>query len=135
MSDRTSGPTVVLADDEPNIRETLAFILEMEGYAVTQARDGEEALERVREVRPMVLLLDAMMPRRNGFDVCRTIKADPALAGTVVIMVTALGQRTDRERALAAGADHYVAKPFDENHLLDLVRSATTEASSRRLSC
>jgi len=119
-----AAPVVVLADDEPNIRETLAFMLEMEGFDVVQARDGEEALERVREHRPRVLLLDAMMPRRDGFDVCRTIKGEPDLAGTVVVMVTALGQRTDRERALEAGADHYIAKPFDENKLLDLLRRA-----------
>lgn len=119
------APAVVLADDEPNIRETLAFMLEMEGFEVIQARDGDEALAKVREHRPGVLLLDAMMPRRDGFEVCRIIKTDPDLAGTVVVMVTALGQRTDRERALEAGADHYVAKPFDENQLLDLVRSAT----------
>lgn len=120
----TDAPVVVLADDEPSIRETLAFILEMEGYVVVQARDGEEALAQVQAVRPHVLLLDAMMPRRDGFDVCRTIKSDAGLAATVVIMVTALGQRTDRERALEAGADHYLAKPFDEARLLELLRAA-----------
>ncbi len=118
-------PLVLLVDDEPSLRETLSFLLEMEGFRVLTAADGEEGLEKIRALRPSVVLLDAMMPRRDGFDVCRTVKADPALAGVRVVMLTALGQKADQERGLAAGADFYVAKPFDEDELLALLRLLT----------
>jgi CheY-like chemotaxis protein len=119
-------PLILLVDDEPNIRETVSFILEMEGFRVVTAQDGEEAIAQVRRLQPPVVLLDAMLPRRDGFDVCRTIKTDPALAGTKVVMLTALGQRTDQDRALAAGADYYVTKPFDEEELLALLAKLTS---------
>ena len=118
-------PLVLVVDDEPNIRETLSFILEMEGFGVATAEDGEQALAQVAALRPPVVVLDAMMPRRDGFDVCRTIKADPGLAGVHVVMLTAMGQKADRERALAAGADHFITKPFDEDELLALLRRLT----------
>jgi CheY-like chemotaxis protein len=120
-----SGALVLIADDEPSIRETVGFILEMEGFRVAMAEDGEQALEQVRLLRPPVLLLDAMMPRRDGFDVCRAIKGDAELAGTHVVMLTAMGQQRDRERAFAAGADYFVTKPFDETELLSLLRRLT----------
>jgi CheY-like chemotaxis protein len=120
-----SGALVLIVDDEPSIRETVGFILEMEGFQVAMAEDGEQGLEAIRRLRPPVVLLDAMMPRRDGYDVCRTIKDDPALAATHVVMLTAMGQKRDRDRALAAGADHFVTKPFDENELLLLLRRLT----------
>ncbi len=115
-------PLVLLVDDEPNIRETVGFILEMEGFKVATASDGTEAIDEARRLRPPVVLLDAMLPHRDGFDVCRTIKADPALAATRVVMLTALGQKADQDRAMAAGADFYLTKPFDEEDLLALLR-------------
>ncbi len=118
-------PLILLVDDEPNIRETVSFILEMEGFRVVTAHDGEEAITQVRRLQPPVVLLDAMLPRRDGFDVCRTIKSDPALAGTKVVMLTALGQKSDQERAMRAGADFYVTKPFDEEELLALLARLT----------
>lgn len=118
-------PLVLVVDDEPNILETISFVLEMEGFRVATAEDGEEALAQIAALRPPVVVLDAMMPRRDGFDVCRTIKADPGLAGVHVVMLTAMGQKADRERALAAGADHFMTKPFDEEELLALLRRLT----------
>jgi len=118
-------PLVLVVDDEPNILETISFVLEMEGFRVATAEDGEEALAQIAALRPPVVVLDAMMPRRDGFDVCRTIKADPVLAGVHVVMLTAMGQKADRERALAAGADHFMTKPFDEEELLALLRRLT----------
>jgi CheY-like chemotaxis protein len=120
-----ADPLVLVVDDEPNIVETLSFVLEMEGFRVATAEDGEQALAQVAALRPPVVVLDAMMPRRDGFDVCRTIKTDPGLAGTHVVMLTAMGQKADRERALAAGADHFMTKPFDEEELLALLRRLT----------
>lgn len=120
-----ASPLILLVDDEPSIRETLSFILEMEGFRVETACDGEEGLEKIRALVPPVVLLDAMMPRRDGFDVCRTVKADPRLAGVKVVMLTALGQKTDQEKGVAAGADFYLTKPFDEDELLALLRRLT----------
>jgi CheY-like chemotaxis protein len=118
-------PLILLVDDEPSIRETVSFILEMEGYQVVTAENGDEALEQIRRLQPPVVLLDAMMPRRDGFDVCRTVKSDPTLAATKIVMLTALGQKTDQERAMVAGADFYVTKPFDEEDLLALLARLT----------
>jgi DNA-binding response OmpR family regulator len=118
-------PLVLIVDDEPNIRETVSFILEMEGFTTLTAEDGEQAVEAISRLRPPVVLLDAMLPKRDGFEVCRTVKADPELAGVRVVMLTALGQKTDREKALAAGADYYLTKPFDEEELLALLRRLT----------
>jgi CheY-like chemotaxis protein len=118
-------PLILLVDDEPSIRETVSFILEMEGYRVVTAANGDEALEQIRRLQPPVVLLDAMMPRRDGFDVCRTVKMDPQLAATKIVMLTALGQKTDQERAMVAGADYYVTKPFDEVELLALLAKLT----------
>lgn len=119
---RSARPLVLLVDDEPNIRETLSFILEMEGFEVATAEDGRAGLDLARRLCPPVMLLDAMLPQLDGFSVCRQLKADSATAATRVIMLTALGQRTDRERAFAAGADYYLSKPFDEDELLALLR-------------
>ena len=118
-------PLILLVDDEPSIRETVSFILDMEGYQVVTAENGDEALEQIRRLKPPVVLLDAMMPRRDGFDVCRTVKSDPTLAATKIVMLTALGQKTDQERAMVAGADFYVTKPFDEEDLLALLARLT----------
>lgn len=118
-------PLILLVDDEPSIRETVSFILEMEGYQVITAENGDEALEQIHRLQPPVVLLDAMMPRRDGFDVCRTVKSDPTLGATKIVMLTALGQKADQEKAMVAGADFYVTKPFDEEDLLALLARLT----------
>ena len=128
-----NGALVLIVDDEPNIRETISFILEMEGFAVATADDGEQGLEAVRRLRPPVVLLDAMMPKRDGYDVCRSIKSDPELAATHVVMLTAMGQKRDRDRAHDAGADHFVTKPFDEGELLALLGGLTAPQLQLRL--
>lgn len=122
---KMARPHVLLVDDEPSIRETISFILEMEGFRVSTAEDGEQALAAVRAEHPAVVLLDAMMPKIDGYEVCRIIKAAPEFAATRVIMLTALGQRSDRERGVAAGADYFLTKPFDEEDLLALLRRLT----------
>lgn len=116
------GALVLVADDEPNIRETISFILEMEGFRVVLAEDGVSAWEKITALRPQVVLLDAMMPKLDGFSVCEKVRSEASLADVRVVMVTALGQRADRERALASGADRYVPKPFDEEELLRTLR-------------
>ena len=120
-------PTVLIADDEQHIRlliEQTLEELEDEGVELQTASDGETALDVVRNQRPGLVFLDVMMPKLNGFEVCRAIKGDPSLAGTTVVMLTAKGQAYDREQGLAAGADRYLTKPFDPDELLDIAREA-----------
>jgi len=120
-------PTVLIADDEQHIRlliEQTLEELEDAGVELQTASDGETALDMVRNQRPGLVFLDVMMPKLNGFEVCRAIKGDVALAGTTVVMLTAKGQAYDREEGLASGADRYLTKPFDPDELLDVARAA-----------
>jgi two-component system, OmpR family, alkaline phosphatase synthesis response regulator PhoP len=103
---------ILIADDNENIRAALTYLLEDEGYMLFLARDGAEALRKVREVSPDILFLDIIMPEINGYDVCRTIKNDPDLMKTYIIMLTAKGQVDEQERGKDIGADEYVVKPF-----------------------
>ena len=112
--------TVLIVDDEPHIRMLLEQSLEEledDGVVLLSAADGEEALETIRRERPDLVFLDVMMPRRNGFDVCATVKADPELATVTIVLLTAKGQEADRARGEAAGADLYLTKPFDPDDL------------------
>jgi DNA-binding response OmpR family regulator len=114
--------SVVLVDDEPNIRETVAFILEAEGLKVGTACDGLEGLAVVREQRPKVVLLDVMMPGMDGYELCRSIRSDADLRDAYVLILTARGQKADELRALEAGADLYLSKPFDDEVVLAVIR-------------
>jgi len=120
-------PSVLIVDDEQHIRlliEQTLEELEDEGVDLFTAGDGEAALELVRAQRPELVFLDVMMPKKNGFEACRAIKDDPALAGTFVVLLTAKGQAFDREQGIDAGADLYLTKPFDPDELLRRARSA-----------
>lgn len=112
---------VVVVDDEQNIRETLAYILEAEGIEVETSADGVEGLEAVKRCKPKVVLLDVMMPRMDGYEVCRQIRSASDLAEVFVIIVTARGQRSDEVMALNVGANLYVAKPFDDAIVLEVI--------------
>ena len=118
--------TVVVVDDSPSVRETIAFILEYEGYDVHSAANGEEGLALAAELGPRVVLTDAMMPGMDGFELCSALKARPENSGLCVIMLTSMGQKIDRERADQAGVDHFVTKPFDEDEILALLETAFT---------
>ena len=119
-----SGRRILVVDDEPSILLSLAFVLKRAGFEVDEACNGEEALETARRSPPELVFLDVMMPKRNGFDVCRTIKQELGLSGTYVVMLTAKGQAYDRQQGLEAGADEYVTKPFDPDELLATARRA-----------
>jgi DNA-binding response OmpR family regulator len=114
---------VLIVEDEPHIVLALEFLLGRAGYETATAADGEEGLELVRRLRPDVVLLDIMMPRRNGYEVCRAIKADPALRETAVIMLSAKGQEVEVLRGLEFGASAYVTKPFGNAEILEAVRA------------
>lgn len=118
------GKKIILAvDDEPNILMSIEFILDMEGYEVHTARDGDEALEVAERVRPDLILLDINMPRKDGYEVCRILRERREMAGTKVIMLTAKGQPLERKKGLEVGADEYVTKPFSAEDLLEKIRS------------
>ena len=119
-------PAVLIVDDEHHIRlliEQTLEELEDDDVELLTAADGEEALDVVRNHRPALVFLDVMMPKRNGYEVCRTIKQDWGMADTTVILLTAKGQADDRSEGLAAGADDYITKPFDPDDLLARARS------------
>lgn len=103
------------------IQQLIEVNLELEGYEVVKASDGEEALDRVVSDRPDLLILDVMMPKLNGKDVCRRLKGDPKTAKLPIIFLSAKAQELDVEAGLDLGADAYVTKPFDPSDLLDTV--------------
>ena len=109
---------ILVVDDTPQNLKLLADMLEAQGYAVAAAAGGEAALERIRESVPDLVLLDIMMPRKNGYQVCRSIKEDETLRTLPVLMLSAKSQPSDRFWAKRVGADGFVAKPFDPADLL-----------------
>jgi len=109
---------ILIADDNDNIREALTSILEDEGHSLFIAKDGAEALRKARELSPDILILDIMMPKISGYDVCRTIKNDPNLKKTFVIMLSAKGQANEQEHGKEVGADEYIVKPFSPGDIL-----------------
>lgn len=114
--------SVLVVDDEPNIVLSLEFLMKHAGYDVRVARDGEEALEAITQAMPDLVILDVMMPKRDGYDVCQTIRANPDWAGIRILMLTAKGREVEREKGLALGADDYVTKPFSTRDVMDKAR-------------
>ena len=119
---------VLIAEDEPNILISLEFLLRQSNYEVRAARDGEEALRLVESFSPDLVLLDVMMPARNGFEVCEKIRDNPAWRGIKIVMLTAKGRAAEIEKGLALGADAYLSKPFSTKALLGQVRELLGEA-------
>lgn len=109
---------ILIADDEPNIVISLEFLMKKEGFQVAVANDGEEALAKVDSFHPDLLLLDVMMPKKSGFEVCEALRADPARAGLRIIMLTAKGRQAEMAKGLAIGADAYITKPFSTKELV-----------------
>ena len=113
---------ILIVDDEPNIVLSLEFLMEQSGFEVAVARDGEEALAQMASFRPDLVLLDVMLPRLNGYQVCQQIRATPAWAQVKVLMLSAKGRELEVNKGLALGADGYVTKPFSTRDLIDQVR-------------
>ncbi|MBK8639194.1 MAG: response regulator [Chromatiaceae bacterium] len=118
---------VLIVDDEPNIVISLEFLMKREGFAVAVARDGEEGLAAIRAGRPDLVVLDVMMPRRNGYEVLAAVRADPSLAGVRILMLTAKGRPAESEKGLELGADAYMPKPFSTRELVDKAKSLLAE--------
>lgn len=114
---------VLIADDEPNIVISLEFLMKKEGFEVAVAGDGEAALQKAAEFAPDLILLDVMMPKKSGYEVCEALRADPAQAGVKIIMLTAKGRETEVTKGLALGADAYVTKPFSTKDLVIRIKT------------
>jgi signal transduction histidine kinase/CheY-like chemotaxis protein len=112
---------ILIADDEPNILISLEYLMKRQGYEVFVARDGQEALDLLRAHLPRLVLLDVMMPRKSGFEVCQELRADEAIKDTLVLMLTAKGRDTDVAKGLGVGADAYMTKPFSTKELVQKV--------------
>ncbi len=110
--------SVLVVDDEPNIVLSLEFIMKQAGFEVRVARDGDEALGAIEASPPDLVLLDVMMPKRDGYDVCQTIRANPAWKAIHIIMLTAKGRDIEREKGMALGADDYITKPFSTREVI-----------------
>jgi DNA-binding response OmpR family regulator len=119
--------TVLLAEDEPNIVESLTFLLKRAGFKIKVASDGRQALDTALEKQPAVLVLDLMLPELDGYEVLRRLRADPKGEKLPVLMLTAKGQRIDRETALECGADLFMTKPFSNAE----ITAAVIELASR----
>ena len=113
---------VLIAEDDPNIVESLSFVLSRDGFEVSAALDGEEALRRMRNDPPDLMILDVMLPKRNGFEILKLLKSDPALRAIPVIVLTAKGQPQDRRMAEALGVEDFMTKPFSNTDVVHAVR-------------
>jgi two-component system, OmpR family, alkaline phosphatase synthesis response regulator PhoP len=119
-------PKILIVDDEAHIRALLEQTLEdleEEGVELLMADNGADAVAIIAEERPDVVFLDVMMPKMNGYDVCRAVRADLGMPDVRIVMLTAKGQEADRERGEEVGVDRYATKPFDPDELRDLARS------------
>ena len=114
---------ILIVDDEPNIVISLEFLMKKEGFAVAVAADGDEALSKVAEFASDLVLLDVMMPKKSGFEVCEALRADPANTALQIVMLTAKGRDTEVAKGLAIGANAYVTKPFSTKELVARVKS------------
>jgi DNA-binding response OmpR family regulator len=122
-----SKKRILIVDDDAFIRRPLEFILREEGFAPVTAVNGEDGLAKLEGELPDLIVLDVMMPGMDGFTVCRRVRTDPRFASIPVILLTAKGQESDRERGFAAGATEFMSKPYSPSELLRRVREILSE--------
>ncbi|MBU1162964.1 MAG: response regulator [Proteobacteria bacterium] len=119
---------ILIVDDEEKVRKLVEITLSIGKVEILQASSGEEGLKIARETRPDIILLDVMMPGRfDGFDVCKLLKEDPVTRDIYIIMLTAKGQKADKEKGLAPGADDYFVKPFSRMELMEKIEKILAE--------
>ncbi|MBV2120300.1 MAG: response regulator [Candidatus Thiodiazotropha sp. (ex Ctena orbiculata)] len=124
------GGEILVVDDEPNIVLSLEFLMKKAGYNVITANNGFDALNSIKQLRPDLVLLDVMMPRMDGYEVCQAVRSDPELSSVRIIMLTARGRDIERDKGMALGADDYVTKPFATQELVEKVNSLLDRSSS-----
>jgi two-component system, OmpR family, alkaline phosphatase synthesis response regulator PhoP len=114
---------ILIADDEPDILEILRYNLLKEGYEVTTAKDGDEAIAKAKQANPDLVILDIMMPRKNGVEVCEILRAQPQFKNTLILFLTALSDEATQIKGLTTGADDYVSKPISPQVFLSKVKA------------
>lgn len=119
----SKGKTILIADDEPDILEIVSYNLRNEGYTIHTAADGEQALEKARLHHPDLIILDVMMPRKTGMEVCRLLRMNPSFRGTLIIFLTALNDELSHLKGLEYGADDYISKPVSTKILVSKVNA------------
>ena len=119
---------ILIADDEPNILISLEYLMKREGFEVSVARDGQEAIDAIVRDRPDLVLLDVMMPKKTGLEVCQEVRANTELNQILILMLTAKGRDTDVAKGTALGANAYVTKPFSTKELVARVRAMLESA-------
>lgn len=115
--DINSDKTVLICDDEPHIRESIRYAVNKEGYSYKLANDGIAAYETACDYKPDLIILDVGMPGMTGYEVCEKLRETPGMEQTTILILTAFGQASDREKAVAAGADDFMTKPFSPRDL------------------
>ncbi|MGB3178560.1 MAG: response regulator transcription factor [Albidovulum sp.] len=122
MAEVSQPHRILVVEDEDNIALALDYVLTREGYAHERIANGAEALAKIRGTVPDLVLLDVMLPEVSGYEICQSVRMDPALAAVKILMMTARGSAMERRKGLALGADGFIAKPFDLAELRDEVR-------------
>ena len=118
---------ILIVDDEPNIVLALELLMKKEGYEVHTVDDGEKALHAVHDLRPDLVLLDIMMPKMDGYEVCQRIRSDASLKSVRIVMLTARGREVEKEKGLALGVDCYITKPFSTREVVAKVKELLTD--------
>lgn len=124
-------PRILIVDDEPNLVLALELLMKREGYEIHTAEDGEKAIAAAENLRPDVILLDVMMPKVDGYEVCQRLRAQPALKDVAIVMLTAKGREVEREKGMALGADLYITKPFSTREVVRKVKEVLAAKSGR----
>jgi DNA-binding response OmpR family regulator len=115
--------TILVVDDDPNIVIAVEFLLRNAGFEVAVTQDGQQALDYLVDHEPALVILDVMMPNKNGFEVCEEVRADTRLANMPILMLTAKGREAEKLKGLALGANAYILKPFFSHDLVELAKS------------
>ena len=123
--------SVLIADDDPSISRALSFLMQREGHDVRTVADGEQALAAIERRRPDVVLLDLMMPKGNGYEVCRTLRANRTYDDIRIVMLTAKGGEADQRVGMALGADAYISKPFAIGEVVSCVKDVLARRRGR----
>lgn len=113
---------ILVVDDEPHIRRTLSYLLTKSGYTVETAQDGVDAIEKAQALIPKLIFLDIMMPKKDGYEVCQSLKSDESLKDIYIILLTAKGQSVDADKGLKQGADEFLTKPYSPLDILSRVK-------------
>ena len=123
--------TILIVDDEAYIVTSLEYVMQSAGFEVAVAYDGEEALQKVAETVPALVILDLMMPKLDGFEVCRKIRENPLWKGIRIIILTAKGRDVERKKGMSLGADDYMTKPFSTRDILNRVKELLAESEGQ----